>query len=169
MRATAISTPGERGRRRMRVGRRKGLRAIAASDLAKMAVCEQKLVYEKRYGELLTPAQRERIRDGRRGHASYLREAFVLNPRVSSSDSKPWCFIATELWGESADETQLLRSFRDAVLRRHPFGRVLIRAYYRLSPAIAGYIAAHPRARLFAKFLFVPVITAARYALRNAR
>ena len=153
----------------MRTRRRKVVRGIAASDLAKMAACEQKLVFEKRYGERLTPTQRERIRQGNDGHARYLREAFVLNPRVISSDRKPWCFIASELWGERAPETQLLRSFRDAVLRRHPFGRVLIRAYYRLSPAIAGYIAAHPRARLFAKFLFVPVIAAARYAFRNAR
>ena len=167
MRATAISTPGERGRRRMRAGRRKGLRAIAASDLAKMAVCEQKLVYEKRYGELLTPAQRERIRDGRRGHASYLREAFVLNPRVSSSDSKPWCFIATELWGESADETQLLRAFRDAVLRRHPLGRALIRTYYRRSPAIAAYIVARPHARLLAKLLLFPALVIARHVLNG--
>ena len=44
-----------------------------------MAVCEQKLVYEERYGESLTRVQRERIRDGHRGHARSLREAFVLN------------------------------------------------------------------------------------------
>ena len=143
------------------------MRAIAASDLAKLAACEQKLVYEKRYGELLTPAQRERIRDGHRGHARYLREAFVLNPRVSSSDSKPWCFIATELWGESADETQLLRAFRDAVLRRHRFGRGLICIYYRLSPAIAAYIAARPHARRLAKLLLFPVLVTARQILRG--
>jgi hypothetical protein len=89
------------------------MRAIAASDLAKMAACEQKLVYERRYGEQLTATQRERIRDGNYGHARYLRDAFMLNPRVISSESKPWCFIATELWGESASETELLRSFRD--------------------------------------------------------
>ena len=93
----------------------------------------------------------------------------MLNPRVISSDRKPWCFIASELWGESAPETKLLRSFRDAVLRPHPFGRALIRAYYRLSPALAAYVAARPRARLVAKILLVPVIAAARYALRNAR
>jgi hypothetical protein len=134
-----------------------------------MAVCEQKLVYEKRYGELLTPVQRERIRDGHRGHARYLREAFVLNPRVSSSDSKPWCFIATELWGESADETQLLRALRDVVLRRHRWGRALIRTYYRLSPAIAAYIAPRPHARRLAKLLLFPALVTARHVLRGMR
>ena len=149
--------------------RRARLRIVRASDLAKMAVCEQKLVYEKRYGELLTPAQRERIRDGRRGHASYLREAFVLNPRVSSSDSKPWCFIATELWGESGGETQLLRAFRDALLSRHPLGRALIRTYYRRSPAIAAYIAARPHARRLAKLLLFPALVIARHVLSGMR
>ena len=149
--------------------RRPKLRAIRASDLAKVATCEQKLVYEKRYGERLTPAQRERIRDGNHGHARYLREAFVLNPGVRSSQSKPWCFIATELWGEHARETELLRSLRDAVLRRHTLGRALIRAYYRSSPAIAAYLARSPRARRLAKVGLVPMIAIARYALRNAR
>src|SRR5262249_50425238 len=113
---------------------------IRASDLAKMATCEQKLMYEKRYGERLTPAQGERIRDGNEGHRRYLREAFVLNPRVISSDRKPWCFIASELWGARAQETKLLRSFRDTILRRRSLGRALIRAYYRVSPAIAVYV-----------------------------
>ena len=145
------------------------MRAIGASDLAKLATCEQKLVYEKRYGELLTPAQCERIRDGHRGHARYLREAFVLNPRVISSERKPWCFIATELWGESASETELLRIFRDAVLRRHRLGRALICTYYRLSPALAAYIAPRPSARWLAKLLLLPALVTARYVLHRMR
>jgi hypothetical protein len=89
----------------MRTRLRAKRRAIRASDLAKMTVCEQKLVFEKRYGERLTRAQEERIRDGNRGHAQYLRQAFMVNPDVHSSKSKPWCFIATELWSEHAAET----------------------------------------------------------------
>ena len=48
----------------MRTRRRTKKRAIRASDLAKMAVCEQRLVYERHYGERLTRAQEDRIRDG---------------------------------------------------------------------------------------------------------
>lgn len=149
--------------------RRPKLRAVRASDLAKMAACEQKLVYEKRFGERLTRTQRERIRDGNYGHARYLREAFVLNPSVSSSDRKPWCFIATELWGERAPETELLRSLRDEVLRRYWLGRVLMRAYYRSSPAIAAWLACRPHTRQLAKLALTPAVAAARYALRDTR
>ena len=149
--------------------RRPKLRAVRASDLAKMAACEQKLVYEKRYGERFTRTQRERIGDGNHGHARYLREAFVLNPRVSSSEKKPWCFIATELWGERARETEMLRSFRDGVLRRYWLGRVLMRAYYRSSPAIAAWLARCPHARQLAKLALMPVVAAARFALGDTR
>src|SRR5467141_4154683 len=118
----------------MRTRLRAKRRAIRASDLAKMTLCEQKLVFEMRYGERLTRAQEERIRDGNRGHAQYLRQAFVVNPAVRSSERKPWCFIATDLWGQDAAETCLLRDFRDTVLRRYSFGRALTRIYYRMSP-----------------------------------
>ena len=153
----------------MRTRRRTKLRTIRASDLAKMTVCEQKLVYEKRYGERLTRAQQERIRDGNRGHARYLREAFVLNPRLRSSEQKPWCFIATELWGEHAAETESLRRLRDAVLRRYAPGRALTRSYYRMSPAVAAFLARRPRARWLAKVALTPVLATAKYVLRNTR
>jgi hypothetical protein len=141
--------------------------AIRASDLAKMTVCEQKLVFEKRHGERLTRAQEERIRDGNRGHAHYLRQAFVVNPDVRSSESKPWCFIATELWGEDAAETCALRALRDAILRRYALGRAFTRVYYRMSPAVAAYLVPHPFARRLARAALTPVVVAAKFALRN--
>ena len=134
-----------------------------------MTVCEQKLVFEKRCGERLTRGQEERIRDGNRGHAEYLRQAFVVNPDVHSSESKPWCFIATELWDEHGAETELLRSLRDAVLRRYALGRAFTRAYYRLSPPVAAYLARRPRAKWLAKAVLAPVMPIAKRALRNAR
>ena len=153
----------------MRKRRRATRHAIRASDLAKMTVCEQKLLFEKRYGERLTRAQEERIRDGNRGHARFLRQAFVVNPDVHSSESKPWCFIATELWGEDAAETCALRALRDAILRRYALGRAFTRVYYRLSPAVAAYLARHPRVRRLAKAALTPVVAGAEYALRKAR
>ena len=153
----------------MRTRRQAKPRTIRASDLAKMAACEQKLVYEKRYGERLTTLQQDRIRNGNHGHRRFLREAFVLNPGVRSSENKPWCFIATELWGEHAQETQLLRSFRDLVLRRCALGRAITRTYYRMSPAVAAYLARRPRARRLVKVALAPTIAFARCVLRNAR
>src|SRR6266851_4213124 len=153
----------------MRTRLRAKRRAIRASDLAKMTVCEQKVVFEKRYGERLTRAQEQRIRDGNRGHAQYLRQAFVVNSDVHSSERKPWCFIATELWGEDAAETCALRALRDAILHRYALGRAFTRVYYRMSPAVAAYLARHPRVRRLAKAALTPVVGAARYALWKKR
>jgi hypothetical protein len=164
-----VSDPNNRRQTAVRPRLRAKRRAIRASDLAKMTVCEQKLVFEKRYGERLTRAQEERIRDGDRGHARFLRQAFVVNPDVRSSESKAWCFIATELWGEHAAETCALRALRDAILRRYVLGRAFTRVYYRISPAVAAYLARHPRVRRLAKAALTPVVAAAEYALRKTR
>jgi hypothetical protein len=42
-----------------------------------------------------------------------------------------------ELYGENSEQTELLREFRDNVLRKSPEGRELIRLYYEWSPGIA--------------------------------
>jgi hypothetical protein len=142
----------------MRIRLRGKRRAIRASDLARMTVCEQRLVFEQRYGERHTRAQEERIRDGDRGHARFLRQAFAVNPDLHSSERKPWCFIATELWGEDAVETEALRVLRDAILRRCAIGRALTRLYYRRSPVVAAYLARHPRVRWLARAALTPVV-----------
>jgi hypothetical protein len=43
---------------------------------------------------------------------------------------------ATEIYGADSDETNLLRSFRDNVLKNEPAGRELIKLYYAYSPLI---------------------------------
>jgi hypothetical protein len=73
------------------------------------------------------------------------------------------------LWGEHAIETQLLRSLRDGVLNRHALGRALTRAYYRVAPAVAAWLAGHPRAHGLAKGVLMPVVAVARYLSRSAR
>ena len=134
-----------------------------------MTVCEQRLVFERRYGERHTHAQRTRIRDGDRGHARFLRQAFAVNPDLRSSERKPWCFIATELWGEDAAETGALRALRDAILRRYAAGRVLTRLYYRHSPAVAAYLARHPRVRRLARAALAPVVAVALVVAQDRR
>jgi len=142
---------------------------IRASDLAKMTVCEQKLVYEKRYGERLTRAEARRIRDGNQGHMLYLRQAFLLNPGVRSSETKPWCFIASAVFGEAAAETTVLRALRDSVLRRYTLGRTLMRLYYRLSPSFAIYLAARPRAQGFMRHALKPAVVIVQWLLERPR
>ena len=142
---------------------------IRASDLAKMTVCEQKLVYEKRYGERLTRAEARLIRGGNQGHMLYLRQAFLLNPRVRSSETKPWCFIASAVFGDAAAETNVLRALRDSVLRRYALGRVFMRLYYRLSPSFAIYVAARPRAQGFMRHALKPAVAIVQWLLERRR
>ena len=52
------------------------------------------------------------------------------------------CFIATATYGtEVHSKIDLLRDFRDSWLKKNYFGRLFIKAYYRLSPPVADYIA----------------------------
>ena len=63
----------------MKAGPRQRSVPIRASDLAKMTVCEQKLVYEKRYGERLTRAEaRRKIYRNNLLDQSFLRRLFAL-------------------------------------------------------------------------------------------
>jgi preprotein translocase subunit SecA len=58
------------------------------------------------------------------------------NIRNSSS-----CFVATVAYGTPLnEELDLLRSWRDSVLRKYTFGRIFIRYYYRYGPALARWV-----------------------------
>ncbi len=48
------------------------------------------------------------------------------------------CYIATAVYGSyAAPQVLVLRRFRDEVLKQSPAGRLFVRVYYRLSPAVA--------------------------------
>jgi len=56
--------------------------------------------------------------------------------------AKKACFVATACYGdEDAPEVVRLRRYRDEVLSGSVAGRAFIRAYYRLSPPLAAWIA----------------------------
>lgn len=58
-----------------------------------------------------------------------------------------FCFIATAVYGDPcAPEVEALRFFRDYSLMPHVAGRLLVRTYYRLSPPVAAFLKAHPKA-----------------------
>ena len=66
------------------------------------------------------------------------------------------CFIATACCGSpDASEVVALRSFRDRCLQPHSAGRAFIRAYYRLSPRPARFLARHSRLRGVVRGLIV--------------
>lgn len=64
---------------------------------------------------------------------------------------KGGCFIATCVYGENAEETNLLRRFRDEMLSTHYFGRLFINTYYKTSPLISNFLSNKPNLKKIAK------------------
>ena len=56
-----------------------------------------------------------------------------------------------KIYGENADETQLLRKYRDNVLNKTPEGQEIIKTYYKFSPAINKLLENRPLLRNRAK------------------
>ena len=54
------------------------------------------------------------------------------DPNTEDCDSCP----LKQIYGESSEEIELLRDFRDEKLKKTPEGQELIRLYYQWSPAI---------------------------------
>jgi hypothetical protein len=107
---------------------------VSASELAQMGACERLVLFEARYGKRKSRCQQEAMERGRREHGKFFRDGIRLHSDVQTSLSKPWCFCASLVWGPEAPETDLLRRFRDRILRRTAAGRCLIRIYYRTAP-----------------------------------
>jgi hypothetical protein len=90
-------------------------------------------------------------------HELITQSRFAESAKSSGSGG---CFIATAASG-SADALEVvrLRAFRDAVIRQHVVGRVLVRAYETVAPPIARAIAGRPFARwLIRKMVVRPAV-----------
>jgi hypothetical protein len=80
-------------------------------------------------------------------------------PSSSGGGGGGGCFIATAAYGSYLHpKVMILREFRDRYLLTNMPGRVLIAAYYRLSPPIAEFISRHELLRFIIRLLLTPVI-----------
>lgn len=116
---------------------------VSASELARMGVCERLVQFEAVYGKRASRSQRKAIERGRAEHARFFRTGVLSQPQTRTSLAKPWCFCASLAWGPDADETAMLRRFRDHVLRGSATGRRLIRLYYRTAPWLSRRLEGH--------------------------
>ncbi|MEZ5987647.1 MAG: CFI-box-CTERM domain-containing protein [Planctomycetota bacterium] len=65
--------------------------------------------------------------------------------KVSEEKKTSGCFVATAAYGGTeAWQVRALRAYRDQRLSKTRLGRMMIRAYYSLGPALARLIRAHP-------------------------
>jgi len=71
------------------------------------------------------------------------------------------CFIATAAFGSYLEpHVQLLRGLRDHYLLTSAPGRAFVRAYYQLSPPVAGFIAPRPTLRCATRLALAPLCLA---------
>ncbi|MDB4959958.1 MAG: Fibronectin type domain protein [Myxococcales bacterium] len=69
------------------------------------------------------------------------------------------CFIATAAYGSAmANEVELLRHFRDEMLRSSVLGELAIETYYTFGPAVAGVVGESELMRATARQALAPVI-----------
>jgi hypothetical protein len=73
------------------------------------------------------------------------------------------CFVATAAWGTREEaHVQLLRGFRDRVLRRSILGELFVETYYTFGPALAEVIRPSDALRQLARDGLSPILSVAR-------
>lgn len=72
----------------------------------------------------------------------YIYESMGISTNTTVGNTKTsGCYIATAIYGSyDAPEVFVLRRFRDEFLSRTVFGRLFIKAYYRISPPVAEWL-----------------------------
>ena len=131
--------------------RREAQRAVSASALSQMGVCERLVVFEHFEGKRPTPAQKAALQRGVRAHRQFASEG------ESEAARRGRCFIATHVFGDGP-ETQVLRLFRDQYLRPTRAGRGLILAYYRVAPTVCQAMERWPWLQRLVRKALLPLV-----------
>ncbi len=112
----------------------------SVSNVAKLANCEHQLLFDERYGSKRSQYVEKRRNQGIRAH-----KQFENQLKATNSDKR--CFIATACFGVDAEETRLLRRFRDKFLLPFSIGKFLVSLYYGYSPKVAKFLDKKPVAK----------------------
>jgi hypothetical protein len=116
----------------------------------------------------VTPSAFQTVNHGTLGSpdAFIVKLTDVAGTGVAGDSNGSGCFIATVAFGSPlVREVQVLREFRDRALLTSAPGRLLVRAYYQMSPPLARAIAASDALRAATRGALRPVVWAARFAL----
>lgn len=138
-------------------------RRHTVTDIVGAVYCERKAVFDRQHGKANTPEVRRKAEQGTFEHRRFEIEGYTRNPlrfmakiamdkprsRYRSRDSR--CFIASQVYGAAAVETNTLRAWRDAVLLPTRAGRVFVAAYYAVSPALVQILKRSPRLTRWAR------------------
>ena len=110
------------------------------TDIVATVYCEQKAVYDRERGDARPLDVRIKAATGTFEHLR-----FQVEGQTSQIVDKR-CFIASQVYGGEAWQTNTLRAWRDRVLMPRATGRVDVRLYYAVSPGIARVLERWPRA-----------------------
>jgi hypothetical protein len=85
---------------------------------------------------------------------------FTFETSDRASGEVPWCFVATAAYGSTmANDVDMLRHFRDAMLQHTVLGELAVEAYYTFSPAVSGMISESDVLRASARAVLDPIVT----------
>jgi len=87
----------------------------------------------------------------------------------SKTEPKKACFVATACYGEyEAPEVLILRKYRDNVLLKSKFGKLLVKFYYFVSPPFATLIRNSNSTKTFIrKYILEPIILKIKQTMEN--
>ena len=103
---------------------------VSASEVGRAESCPHHLELKYAGATVSSKAQAARAR----GDAAH--DQFNVDIKAAERDSR--CFIASQVYGYDDPRTHALRQWRDEVLMRHLSGRVFVRVYYAMSPALVN-------------------------------
>jgi len=126
---------------------------LSATTIAQRSFCEKQMILDKRFGKQETDIQRQRKE---RGDEEHLRHHLVARKFGTPRDSR--CFIATELYGNTAPQTEALRVFRDSRLLTCLPGRLFTKVYYDVSPSIVHLMKKSPTTKKVIKFVIDRIV-----------